>query len=462
MTTTTTSAAASSQTKPNNQAGSTSVPVLPPRKVTYKLTATSSSNLSVPCAIAVDGTVVSAHAKKPTRIHGKGGTLSVTVKQGQSVSLYLNSDAHPEFRNLPVYRITAGARDAVVHIIEKAGKHSDTDTPVQQFDKDPKVEAAKTADTYTAALTGDIWMRVSHKYTAAEAASRLPAGTSPAVATAVNSIYSGLATSELTVTEPASAGKPARSVKVKFNDSDNPKNNITTYALLADGLPRVHPAGFAALLSAALDNGISSLTVSSCWRPMLGSIAHRAGLGLDVSVLGGTTLNRQELRNAFGGKKPSKTGNNNDADNVTDAEVVAFGEYEKAVAAKKSADAQLDAADKALKAATKSGKAEQKAAAQTNLKAAEEAADEAAVKEDEARNAWNKERDSGEPAHTKNFRVSLLKCACVRQLFDPWFMDDNTHDSKQAAPNMQRGDPKSNERLHAHHLHITVDEPKIL
>ena len=195
---------------------------------------------------------------------------------------------------------------------------------------------------------------------------------------------------------------------------------------------------------------------------MLGSIAHRAGLGLDVSVLGGTVLNRQELRRAFDGKTPSERGNNNDADNVTDAEVKAFGEYEKAIVANKEAVAELETAGNALKAANRSGDAAKVSAAEQRLNAATAAAGPAARSEIATRQTWNKERDAGEPAVTRLFRTSLLKCSCVRQLFDPWVIDLDTQDRQQPEANMQRGKTDSLERLHAHHLHITVDDPRIL
>lgn len=459
---TTATPAASSQTKPNNQAGSTPVPVVPPRKVTYVFSATSSSNLKIPYAVAVDGQVLPAYAQRPARVSGANGAVVITVKQGQTVSLYLNSDAHPEFRSAPVYRVTAGARDVMVRITEKSGKHNDSDTPVQQVDADPKKEAAKAADTFAAPLTGDIWMKVSHKYTEAEAASRLPAGTSAAVQETVKSIYRGLSSATLQATEPATAGKPTRTVKITFTDSENPKKNISSYALLTDGLPRVHPAGFAALFTAALDNGIAALTVSSCWRPMLGSIAHRAGLGLDVSYVGSTHINRQELRRAFEGKKASKKGNGNDADNVSDAEVEKFGEYEAAIVEAKTAKVDLRKAEQALKAAEKTKDVAKITAAKTKIAEAERTSNAATKAEDDALKAWNDERDAAEPSDARLFRTSLLKCSCVRQLFDPWVMDDNALDRSAPVPNMQRGNSTSNERLHAHHLHITVHEPKIL
>ena len=285
--------AASSQTKTNNQGGLTAVTVNPPRKVTYIFSGVSSANLKIPYAVAVNGSALAEYAAKTRRVScpkGGWGKLSVTVQQGQTVSLYLNSDAHPDFRQKSVYAVTAGERDVEIRIEEKDGKHTETDAPVQQIDPDAKKEAEKTADTYTASLTGDIWMKVSHRYTQTEAEARMPQGTSTAVREAVKSIYRGLANAALTLTEPASAGKPAKTLHVVFTDSDNPNDNISSYSLLSDGLPRVHPAGYAALFTAALNANVSSLTLSSCWRPLLGSIAHRAGLGLDVSVLGSTVL----------------------------------------------------------------------------------------------------------------------------------------------------------------------------
>lgn len=453
--------AATSQTKPNNDGGVTSVPVLPPRKVTYVFKITS-SRLSLPVAVAVDGKVLPAYAKKALRVSGANGRVEVTVLQGQKVSLYLNSDASPQWRTQPVYAVAAGERDAVVTITEKSGKHSDSDAPTQQRSSDAKAEAAKPADTYTAPLTGDIWMKVSHKYTEAEVESRLPSGTSEAVKTAVKSIYKGLSGATLTISEPAAANLPSRTLTVKFDDSDNPKNNITSYTLLGEGLPRVHPGGYAALFTAALENGITAMTVSSCWRPMLGSIAHRAGLGLDVSILGGTILNRQELRRAFSGTNPSRTGNHNDRDNVSDAEVTAFGEYEAAISDEKAAVTAVKEAQKELAAAKKAQDAAKIEEAQAKYKAASTTAVEKADARTTKEEAWNRERNLGEPNHTKQFRASLLKCSCVGQLFDPWFMDTNARDQVAPEPNMQRGDSGSNERIHSNHLHVTIDDSTIL
>jgi hypothetical protein len=450
---------ASGQTKPNNQGTSTAVPVTPKRKVTYVFKITSGTNVNLPYAVAVDGSALAAYANKPARVSGSSGKVVTFVDQGQKVSLFLNSDAHPSYRSAPVYEVTAGEHDIVVTITEKSGKHTDSDKPVLV---PAKAGATVKEEKYCAPLTGDIWMKISHKYQANEVDGLVPPGTSDTVKAAVKSIYSGLKAASLTVSEPATDKLAARTLTVEFADSNNPQNNISSYTLMADGVTRVHPGGYAALFTAGLEANAITLNLTSCWRPMLGSIAHRAGLGLDVNYVGTTRMNRQELRNAFGGKKPSKKGNKNDKDNVTDDEVTKFGEYENAIVANKQAKANFAATNAALAKATKSGDAAAIVVAQTKYDAAKEALEPAASAETEARSAWNTARDEGEPLTVKQFRVSLLKCACVAQLFDPWVMDIDGQGGEEANPNMQRGAATSNERLHAHHLHITVREPRIL
>lgn len=409
--------------------------------------------------MAIDGVVQTEYVHKAHRLDEKSGEITVSAAPREQVSLFLNSDANPAWRKQPVYAVTVGNRDVVVTITEMGGKHFDTDSPILIKDADPTVEAAKKADTYRAPLTGDIWMKVSHKYTPAEVQSRLPAGTSAVVEAAVTSIYQGLSSAKLTISEPGTSGMPSRTLAVGFADSSNPHENINNnYALLTDGLPRVHPAGYAALFTAALENSITAITLSSCWRPMLGSIVHRIGLGLDVSVLGGTKLNRQELRNAFSGSAPGRHGNHNDQDNVTDAEVTAFGEYEDAIKVRKTAETAEDQAKVALDKANKQATQFPIADATAKLATAEAVARAANTDMKNKENTWNTARDKSEPSHARLFRVSLLKCSCVGQLFDPWFMSSNTHSGKTVS-NKQLNEL---EKLHAHHLHITVDDPTVL
>ncbi len=187
---------------------------------------------------------------------------------------------------------------------------------------------------------------------------------------------------------------------------------------------------------------------------MLGSIAHRAGLGLDVNYVGDVRMNRQELRT----QAASGVGNRNDNDNVTDAEVSAFKKYEQSIVDEKRTQNEAAAASAAVTKARNSGQGLLEA--QQKAKDAEDAVKAAQEKERVALRSWNAERDSGEPSAVKNFRISLLKCSCVGQLFDPWYIYTNAQGT--GTPNLQKGAPTSLERLHAHHLHVTVHEPKIL
>ena len=429
------------------------VPCKESRKVTYKFVFR--SKVSMPYAVSVDGQVLPAFKDRPKRTDS---LIPVVLQEGQRVELYLNSDAHPAFRKEPVYKVVVNAHDVELTITEVAGKSLETDTPKEGNTIKNEV-TGKSVQHMTAKLTGDIWMKISHKYSADEVDERIPSSTPPEVKSAIKSIYRELNSPILTIRRVAEAHLPARIISVNFADSNNPKENITNYSLLADGLPRVHPGGYAALLNAALESGIQSLTVSSCWRPMLGSIAHRAGLGLDVALIGGTRINRQELRRAVNASRAEPQGNKNDADNVSDAEVAAFAKYEQAIVENKKAGDDLEAATRALNKAHKAGDAANISAAKENLKKAQASADEAEKILDTTREDWNKERNAGEPNHVKSYRLSLLRCTCVKQLFDPWFMDMNTRDKAEPAPNLQQ---TSNETLHAHHLHITVDDPKIL
>lgn len=453
-------------TKPNlvtptklNKESATDVKVVVKRKVTYIFVAKSSANLSIPYAVAINGTVGTKYKDKPQRVSGANGKITIeNLAVGDKVTLYLNSDAHPSYRAAPVYEVTVQDKDISVTVTEKSGKHEDSDKPTQVKAKDAAAEAKKTVDTYTAPLTGDIWMKVSHKYTSDEVDDLVPADSTPEVISAVKSIYTGLSKAELKVKVPAAGTTKARTLTVKFEDSDNPKNNISTYTLLGDGLTRVHPGGYAALFNAALENSIESLTLTSCWRPLLGSIAHRAGLGLDVNYVGGTHINRQELRKSLAAKNP--TGNHNDNDNVSDDEVTLFKDYEDTIVAKKKANIEVAAANSAMK--NPKLNAEEKIKAAERLKAAKVAQESASNAEKKSKIAWDDERDAHEPGNIKLYRASLLKCSCVKQLFDPWFMDSNAQDKVGPEANMQRGASTSNERLHAHHLHVTVYEPQIL
>lgn len=449
--------AANSQTQSDKHTP-TVVPLATKRKVTYILnTSVSSSALKMPYAVAINGKVLADYKEKPKQVSGGKGSITLTVDPGDTVSLYLNSDAHPEYQKQPVYAITPKERDVIVTITEKTGKHADSDTPTLKT----KSDDAKKPDEYIAPLTGDIWLKISHKYTPAEAEKLIPAQTSPEIKAAVLKYYDGSLSSakpDNTVTKPAKDGQSAMTCRISISSeaNNNALKNIQSFNLYTDGLPRVHPHGYVALIEAAFDAGIEKLTLTSTWRPMVGSIAHRAGLGLDVNHLDKTQLNREELR------KPKAA----DTDNVSEDEKKRFKEKEAADAEAKKAKAERDklqAERNALLALKKTtpNKANPIREMELNkeIEMATKKAEDAYKNAEQANSSWNDERNKNEPGKVKDFRATLSRHEHVKQLFDPWFMDNDTKDNVSSIPNEQK---TSNEILHSHHLHITVHEPKIL
>lgn len=467
------------------------------RKVTYIFFITSKTTLRLPYAVAVNGKTLPDYAKKNARVSGNYGKITVWVEQDDKVALYLNSDAHPDYRTEPVYEITAGERDVEIIITEKPGKNADTDEPIRVKDKDDEIETKTTADTYVAALTGDIWMKVSHKYGSDEIDALIPKDTSEVVKAALKNIYDGLKTKKLSIPIPdkidkkknanadekqndpvgaentdintkrkpdtKTSEKPSKSkiLEVRFIDADNPLNNIQHFDLLADGLPRVHPAGYAALFSAALEAELTDITMSSIWRPMEGSIAHRAGLGLDVNYVEKIHLNRQELLN----KKAEHAGNVSDEEReLYKAFKDAEAEEKEAYTTKVDAEKKFEAIKK-IKLKTPVTEADQKKH-EDALKAAEELKEKTAKalttaieKKETSKNKWTNELEKSLPAKVKLFRQTLLQSPRIKELFDPWYMDYNTRDDVAAKPNRQVDE---NEKLHATHIHITVIEHQIL
>ncbi|WP_199222136.1 hypothetical protein [Limnohabitans sp. Jir72] len=394
-----------------------------------------SGPINLPYAVRVNGQILSEFKEKPKKLAVTNqGSITIPAQSGDTVALHLGSDASADWRQEQLYAVQVNDKYVKVHIREKKGLHKDEAKLAS-----PKSSA--THDEYEAVLTGDIWMRFSHRYSPDEVLPRLPAGTSAEVARAVQSIYQGLRTGLLTVQRTGPQGQ-AQQVSLHFptDKSDNCYSNISGFDMLNNGLTRVHPGGYAALINAALDNGVGSVKMSSCWRPMVGSIVHRVGLGLDVNYLDAVRFNREELKT---GKTPA--GKQDADDNVSEDEKQFYKAW-------RAAKQELEVADKEEKRLSKVGTDEKKKAAVDRLKNASTA-------EVDAKDAWNTERNKHEPPKVKAFRKSLYTCPCVSQLFDPWYMDGNTRDAVPATPNAQLD---GNEQLHAHHLHITVLDKKVL
>jgi hypothetical protein len=391
----------------------------------------SEKTLRIPVAVAING-VVKPEYRHRCRTLIAYKAFDMWVQPGEKVSLYLNSDAAPGQRQHPVFEVAPTTHDVLVVVSEKRGHLGDQDVPQPAGSR--QGEDGRTVDEFHAVLSGDTWKKVSRQYTAADAQAQIPSTTAVEVKDAVLSIYDGRCHGPLHVRTPAGA-----ELVVQFEASQNCADNITNFDLFKDGLPRVHPLSWVAVIEAALAAGVTHLSTSSAWRPMLGSMAHRSGLGLDVTYLDNIHLNRAQLRSAG-----------------TSAYVT---QHEKDLFAEKLHDDGLVAEDtrtlSRLQKQLRSAPQEQRAALQARINDLSQRLVEDKQDEDDAARAWGKERNAHEPEKVKSFRTSLLRCSCVSQVFDPWFMDGNTKDGRTPLPNEQKS---GNEQLHKNHLHVTVTE----
>jgi len=423
-------------------------------KLTYEFdTKATNAGLVLPYVVLLDGQVLPEHADKPGALRDKR-MIELVVNPGSKVALFLNSDVHPDHRKSPVYAVQVGNHDVHVKITERTGRIGHERATLGQPVCRATATPGKRLEVYAAALTGDIWMQISHLYTAAEADALLPPDTTPAVRAAVRSIYAGLARPELIVDFPASDAAPRLTLKVAFRAEmqDNVRANTTHCPWLTGILPRTHPRAFAALLSEAHAAGVTSVAVTSAWRPSFGSIAHRAGLGLDITYLEGGEkrifLNRAFLIN---------TGAQRNG-NVSEREKTLWRDYQKVKKVVATAVKERDAVQGRL---NKNRDPEKAAQLARELADANKHVNSLRDRESAALRDWNNERDRNEPELIRTLRDRLGRNRSVKQLFDPWYMDANTADKVPPVPNEQR-QANANERTHNNHLHITVLEPKIL
>lgn len=395
---------ANANTRTTAEVAPTDVPVPATRTVTYLFNTgtwagatASETGLKIPYQVAFNGEVRTRARGWPNRIIGRR-PFQLQVHAGTAVSLFLNTDSLEGNRLHPVYAVTAGDNDVHVTITETRGT-APTSTATPSFQRsgiDPRTN--RQTDFYTAPLHGNIWALVSKVYTEEQARAQMPSTADAGVHEAVASIYRGLTQAGLTV---ACISPRDHRIAVTFNDSENPRQNVSHYDLLRDGLTRVHPLGFYALLEAGRVAGVTQINITSCWRPSLGSIAHRAGIGLDVNIIAdaGTTirLNRSEL-----------VGGGPDLPWVS------------------ATEPQLH---------RRRGDNPQ------------------------ARAAWIAEMEAQKPALFQSFRDSLQTSPHTQQLYDPWYMDNNTGDNTAPVPNDQTaGNPKP----HNNHIHLTVNAPGVL
>lgn len=393
----------------------TAVPVCAKRTVCYEFdTRASDVGVAIPYLVVING-----------KIDGKLGKLDGTrkikrtVDVGSKVALYLNSDVHPDHRSTPVYAVEVGKNNVLVRITEKRGHHAELRPVVGVAASDAPTEpGAAGLDRYQAALTGNIWMTVSHRYTEAEANALLGADTPAEVRQAIGSIYRGLKVARLSISVPSGTAKPATTLRVAFEEGGNPQQNIAGISTTADVLPRTHPRAYEVLFNQACKLGITDMLITSCWRPCYGAIVHRAGLGLDVCYIATATekvrINRIGLLLKGHSSNPY----------VSDNEKTLREEWQK------------------LSAEASRNKSDTKAMDAANEKNLERIA----------------EMEKNQPQVMRDLRAGLSNHDVIKQLLDPWYMNFDTGRHAKRSVNEQASRV---EQAHAHHLHITIKEPRI-
>ncbi|QJD90415.1 hypothetical protein HH213_10160 [Duganella dendranthematis] len=381
------------------------VPVSAKREVCYEFdTKATDAGLAIPYLVSINGKIQSKLGKLD-------GTRKIKrmVDIGSKVALYLNSDVHPDHRSTPVYAVEVGNNNVLIKITEKTGHHADLRPVIGQ----PLTSGSQGWDCYQAPLTGNIWMAISHRYSENEAQKCLAADTPIEVRQAISNIYRGLRSARLEIAFP-----DAHKLNIAFEEGGNAQDNIAGISTTTDVLTRTHPIAFESLLTEAYKLGITDMLVTSCWRPCYGSIAHRAGLGLDVCYIATPTekvkINRIGLLLKGHSSNPY----------VSDKEKTLRAEWQE------------------LKA---------RATREKDVKAIDAA--------EEKRSERVSEMKKSEPKIMRDLRAGLASHRAVSQLLDPWYMNFNTHGTGEANINEQTSKV---EKGHAHHLHITIREHGII
>lgn len=345
-----------------------------------------------------------------------GNKIRQKVPFGKEVALFLGSDAKTKYRTKPMYKVKAEEEltDVVVKVLETEGTKYDQ---LKEIPQDVVVDGTKK--TFRAMLFGTTWMNFSHKFTEAEAIESTK-GSAAEVQEAVKQIYRGapdivgsiitLKVSKpngnlLKITWPQSAFANCRANIPQIKNASNAKDEV---------IPRVNPNTYQAFIQAAFDIDAEEMEINSGWRPMLGSVLHRIGVGLDVGSI------------KLSGHK---------AQSFSRSETTAERDYKTAL-------------KKRIELEKKKNRSAEEDEQLNQLKATE------GNKENLASEAIRKSEDDTLKLFTSKLRANNE----VRQTFDPWEMDVNTADNITPTQNHLN---TGNETLHKTHLHITIFDPEL-
>ena len=406
-------------------------------------------------------------------------TVPKRIEPGTTVGICFGVDVKSKFRQYPLWQVTAADHDIVVDVFETFGKHAldDSATQVTTLDLGTK-EAPKPTDYYVAKLTGNLWMRSTHPFTDADVDALPKDAASDTVKLALKRIYagdfdvekSGDFGIEVASGEASDADRKLVTLSWIAGENDNCTSNISGLDLKSEVPRRIHPAAYAAVARAAHEAGVTAIKFTSSWRPMMGSAAHRLGLGLDLKWLvegsSAVQLNRAGLLNKSVTDK-NKDGVVDGTKNIAVDEQQAFNDWKAAEAASNSADsalrrasAGLVAATKALAVAKKTGNADKIEKAQHEADEADKASvsakdarDKAAQLDDSKKQDWNDKLKEHEPGVLGRYRRYVMKEDCITQVIDPWYIDLNTHDKTDPVPNEQAN---AIQKIHNNHMHLTI------
>ena len=310
-------------------------------------------------------------------------------------------------------RAEEGLTDVVVKISEIKGTVYD---PSDELPSDPVSTATKKV--YSAGLFGTTWLKFSHKFTTDEALAQ-SRDEPQELQAALQQIFGGSASVSgnaitLSVAKPNKKNMVITWQAAAFQNCRENIPSITNLAAAkAEIIPRVHPQTYKAFLKAAFELDAAALEIASGWRPMLGSVLHRVGVGLDVSRI---LVEGRDLRL-------------NRSQTSSDTAYINLLTQKKRLEGKKTL--------------TEDEKQELK---------------QLAAQEANKREAATTAIHSSDSASIRTFIHKLRENNDVKQTFDPWEMDLNTRDNAPATPNHLI---TGNEKLHRNHLHITVRDTEL-
>jgi hypothetical protein len=415
----------------------------------------------------------------PTHLHHE--TIVYTVKSGTTVGICIGVDAKAKFRKYPLWQVTAKANDIVVDVFETFGKalglQEKVGTPVTRNEGTEK--APKNVDYHGARLTGDTWMRSTHKFTSGDVDAIPKERATDAMKQALKRIYAA------DFDAVGKEGNFAIDVPRKLDDKDtasvqllwragensNCKDNIASLNLKQDVPSRIHPEAYAAVAKAAHDADVDRVEFSSSWRPILGSMPHRLGMGLDLVYLksgkDGAKLNRVGLL-------PDGKGHRAGNDNLPKEELDAYDDWKAKVAQEDKAKKELKNANDALDAA-EGAKTKIKSPAPETAEKLKKTVEEAKARQSAAKKAqkdaedatnkakaeWNKEVKKHEPDPVGKYRRYVMLGHVVSQVLDPWYLVGlGKHKAGELVPNEQTGEGGLAYQ-HRNHMHLSIKDTEL-